>query len=317
MGQLNGECIELIDAHISGSYPNVKRTTYEQYRTVLTKLASDLESHDRVLDPRTLDKDGVNFIINELWDGQAVATLKWKMHILERFLKFHGNDVIASMSLRWPQDTRPNVDWLTEPEMRMLQNSTKTPLQEVVINLELNCGLRSVEVIRLRLQDLHFGDGDHSPYLDVRGKGVGDGKWRTVPFGYNTEPALRQWIRERDNIIRTMRRKDPTWLPPDNLLLWLRYNGPRAICDAYSERGHSLDRSVIVPVRESLGLDFSHHTLRRTFGRTAYHAGVDVVTISKILGHEDTATTLKYLGINMDDMTAGMNILSGYLQRRL
>ena len=43
-----------------------------------------------------------------------------------------------------------------------------------------------------------------------------------------------------------------------------------------------------------------------------YHAGVDIETISKFLGHESTVETLKYLGINLDDMDKGMDLLEKY-----
>ena len=279
------------------------------------KLANDLEANGYSLVPEKVDKDTIYYIHDVLWGRHAVSTLRWKMHLLERYLKFYGNDVVKSMSFTWSQDMRPNVDWLTEPEMRLLQHATKTPLEEIVINLELNCGLRSVEVIRLRVQDVHLDSP--KPYLDVRGKGVGNGKWRRVPFGYRTEFAVKQWLTERNRMISVMRKVDPTWVPPDNLLLWMHYSGRNTVCKAYSERGHSLDRSVIASLRESLGLSFSHHTLRRTFGRTMFHAGVNISTISRILGHEDIITTLKYIGINMDDMNHGMEIMSNYLNERL
>ena len=54
------------------------------------------------------------------------------------------------------------------------------------------------------------------------------------------------------------------------------------------------------------GFDFSNHTLRRTFGRELYRSEVSIVVIATILGHNSIQTTMKYLGISMDDMTAAM-----------
>ena len=61
-----------------------------------------------------------------------------------------------------------------------------------------------------------------------------------------------------------------------------------------------------------MGFHFCNHDLRRTFGRRLYHAGVDIEIISKFLGHESTIVTLKYLGINLDDMDRGMDLLEKY-----
>ncbi len=51
-------------------------------------------------------------------------------------------------------------------------------------------------------------------------------------------------------------------------------------------------------------MDFSNHTLRRTFGRNLYHAGTLIERISKLYGHEDIQTTLRYIGVNLDDIAA-------------
>lgn len=40
----------------------------------------------------------------------------------------------------------------------------------------------------------------------------------------------------------------------------------------------------------------SSHTARRTWARIAYEAGVDILKISRYIGHSDIATTLKYIG---------------------
>lgn len=40
----------------------------------------------------------------------------------------------------------------------------------------------------------------------------------------------------------------------------------------------------------------SSHTARRTWARIAYEAGIDILKISRYIGHSDIATTLKYIG---------------------
>ena len=40
----------------------------------------------------------------------------------------------------------------------------------------------------------------------------------------------------------------------------------------------------------------SSHTARRTWARIAYDAGVDILKISRYIGHSDISTTLKYIG---------------------
>jgi integrase len=187
-----------------------------------------------------------------------------------------------------------------------LLHSPKSPLEDILIHLELQMGLRSVEVIRLRAQDVHIEE----QYIDVRGKGIGEGKWRTVPIPDGSVNVFKRWIEERNGYIRGVKKFNPHFVPPDGFLLTSRYKH-RPLVEAYTEQGGGLDKTID-KMRKRLGFHFSHHTLRRTFGRTLYHAKVDLPTISKIMGHEDVATTLNYLGVNMDDMTSAMQTLEKY-----
>ena len=44
-------------------------------------------------------------------------------------------------------------------------------------------------------------------------------------------------------------------------------------------------------------------------------SGVPIETICKFLGHESTVESYKYIGINLDDMDAGMKKLDEYDRR--
>ena len=102
-----------------------------------------------------------------------------------------------------------------------------------------------------------------------------------------------------------------TWRDPDELLFWCHYNkSPTAA--PYTDRGHSIDRAVMHKLSERLGFYFSNHTLHRTFGRTAYRAGIPIETIAKLLGHEDVKTTIRYLGIDLDEMGAALSRMYAY-----
>lgn len=112
-------------------------------------------------------------------------------------------------------------------------------------------------------------------------------------------------------MVARMRAYDPTWRDPDELLFWCHYN-KNPTTAPYTDRGHSIDRAVMHKLSERLGFYFSNHTLRRTFGRTAYRAGIPIETIAKLLGHEDVKTTIRYLGIDLDDMGAALSRMYAY-----
>ena len=290
-----------INEHIRVTYKNTKKSTSSKYEAVLININGILRDNGLELNPRNIGEDDIRFLL-EHWEGKAISTRNWYLHILNRYLKYYGNTVIEDMEINLGYDDRPNVDWLSDEECIRLMQAPKTPLEEVVIHLELCMGLRVSEVVKLRVGDVHFSDDPRKRSISVCGKGRGDGKWRTIPFHPDSERILRMWLEERTEMIQRIRAYNPSWPVPDNLLIWCHYvdkptGGP------YTERGHSLDRAVIHKVRDRLDMDFSNHTLRRTFGRNLYHADTPIETISKLYGHEDIQTTLRYIGVNLDDMS--------------
>lgn len=231
-------------------------------------------------------------------DNLAIATRKGYLSALKKYLTHFGNDAFNSVKYKLPNDTRPKVDWLTDVEAVTLLKADKTPIQTIVIHLELCLGLRRVEVVRLRYCDVFQADG----YLSVRGKGPQGGKPRSIPYGPGTTAVMHLALSRRAEQIEAALKRNPLQIVPDNLILWSK----GGILHAYSEEGYGIDKVVSDPLSERLGFHFSNHTLRRTFGRMMYRSGVEPATIAKILGHESTEVTLRYIGVDMDDMKKAM-----------
>ena len=106
---------------------------------------------------------------------------------------------------------------------------------------------------------------------------------------------------------------NPCWKEPEELAILCHciecpFAGP------YSEQGHSIDEGPICKLREHLGF-VTQHILRRSCRIRLYHAGVKIEKISKLLRHDDSHTTYKYLGINIDDMNDAMKILRDFDKR--
>lgn len=121
---------------------------------------------------------------------------------------------------------------------------------------------------------------------------------------------MEAWIKQRSQIVAAAR-KVKDCREPEELFIWSR----RGSMHPYAERGSGWDKRVIQPVRDATGIHFGNHTLRRTFGRTMFQAGVKLETIAKLMGHESTATTIDYLGLNMDDMSVAMLAMADHVSR--
>ena len=248
--------------------------------------------------PSKVTRDHINRLLAYMREEKlAVSTQKNYIVALKRLCEHYDNFIFNKVKIRWPEDTRPTVDWLTTEQARTILDAQLTPLQEVLITLELCAGLRRVEVLRLTLSDIH------STFIEVRGKGHIGGKLRSVPIQTRVRKALDRWMDERRFIIES---GTPPEYESDALLI---YRHGRYIYPYSDVKCTGIDRHLKM-VCESTGVEFSNHTLRRTFARQLWLSGAPLVTISKILGHQNTEQTLRYIGANADDMANAIALLN-------
>lgn len=176
-------------------------------------------------------------------NDKTVSTRRGYTRALNQYCLFFGNTVINDMRLAWPEDTRPNVDWLSMVEYKTLLEHPMNPIQSAGINLMGRMGLRRVECVRLRIKDIESGR------IVVRGKGHMGGKIRLVPFHRDFEPILNRYLAHRKTIIDRAKEKNPDVEIPEELFI----NYTNGILRPYEEDGWGWDKAVIVPLREELG----------------------------------------------------------------
>ena len=270
--------------------------TENSYRSTLHTVLTKMESYGLNTDPGQISREDFYFFLRKLTDEKlAISTRKGYAFALRSYCRINGNLSIEKVKLRWPSDYRPNTDWLSPCEAKRLISAPLDPEIALIIHLELVLGMRRIEVIRTEVGYIDF----ERKTILVRGKGSCDGKFRNVDFcdrpepNMNTESVLRNYMEYRSRIVRDAMEKVPGQTEPEQLLIyakWGKYLG------TYSEFGTAIDNKLIA-LRECLGLKFSNHTLRRTFGRSMYYSGVELAAISAIMGHSSTIMTMKYLGL--------------------
>lgn len=157
--------------------------------------------------PHTIKAEDVQKLLDYLRDEQyAVQTRKGYLTTLRRFCRSFENPWINEWPKpRFPHDSRPHADWLDADQARTLLDCDKSPIQTIVIHLELCLGLRHVEVIRLRTRDIDI----ETQTIQVRGKGPEGGKPRLIPYTAGTEGAIGIWGAHRDSMVEKGRRRHP------------------------------------------------------------------------------------------------------------
>jgi integrase len=224
--------------------------------------------------------------IQQFKTGLPWSPSTFTMHFaaLRRFLRWSRNTV-ASDRGAWavPSGGSGRRRWLAPEELARLYRASRGK-ERILLALEGFNGLRRVEVLRLRLRDIDF-DGNR---LRVLGKGRNGGKWRTLPMFSETARVLRGV---------------PTTGGEASLLIPLSRSGADLILHRAAQRAGF----------PNLGLRVSHHDLRRTFGRLAHKAGMDLVQLKNLYGHTSLDQTVHYIGLDEDEMRAGLDRLAALI----
>jgi integrase/recombinase XerD len=165
--------------------------------------------------------------------------------------------------------TLPSV--LSRDEVLQFFAAFPTDPDRTLVRTTYACGLRIGEVTRLRVADI---DSRRGVLVVRQGKGRKD---RQVPLS----PQLLQELRA----------------------YWRRYRPKEWLFPSRVSSGHchitALGRRVTRAVR-ALGWSkrVSLHTLRHSYATHLLEAGVDVVTLQHLLGHNDLETTARYLHVS-------------------
>ncbi len=183
-----------------------------------------------------------------------------------------------------PYGKRPRAlpSVLSPAEVVRLLEAARPGRERVRLQTAYACGLRLGELLHLHVADIDSA----RMVVDVRhGKG---GKQRLVPLSPRLLEVLRDYWRQYRPV---------TWLFPgataDRLL-----------------NPSSVQRRFQHLVRDAgLRKHASMHTLRHSFATHLLEAGVDLVTLQKILGHADLQTTAHYLHLRSDRLRQTPSLL--------
>jgi len=172
---------------------------------------------------------------------------------------------------------------LSPEEVARLLDAARPGRDRVLLQTAYACGLRLGEVLNLQVNAID------SPRMLVhvrQGKGRKD---RLVPLSAQLLEELRTYWR----CYRPQR-----WLFPNQA-----EQGP--LCDGTVQRWM---KRLVVQAR--LAKPATMHTLRHSFATHLLEAGVDVLTVQKILGHSSLQTTTRYLHLRNDRLRLVPSLLA-------
>lgn len=184
--------------------------------------------------------------------------------------------------LPYPRNYRRKLPVILSPEeVVRLIDSARNLYHRALIMTVYSCGLRRIEACRLKVSDI---DSKRMMIRVTHGKGGVD---RDVPLSPALLDTLRQYWR---------------WMRPQTYL----FPG--------TEKGWRVDRPITAKMiwaavqcaakRASIDKHVSPHILRHSYATHQLEAGADLKTLQVLLGHDDLATTSRYLHLSQKHLQA-------------
>ena len=277
-----GDCAAYLrDLQVRGASAATRRSYSSDLRQLLEWLA------ERGQTVRGLDRRTVRAFSADLGRrGYAPATLARKLSTLRGLCRFLSERALLpadpTRMLPGPRRRRrlPRVLSLSDVEEMLAAADGTEPLglrDRMILELLYGCGLRSQEVVGLRLEDVKAGQAQ----LIVHGKGA---KTRVVPLGEEGAAAVRRFMeRGRAQLLGERRRAEPH-------LLVSRTGRPLRTSDI---------RRIVVKYSALAGIDAaSPHMLRHAYATHMLERGADLRAIQELLGHASVSTTQVYTHVS-------------------
>jgi site-specific recombinase XerD len=223
---------------------------------------------------------------------------QYQLHLLEQKVSWSSFNQAASalrflygITLGRPDDV-PRISYgrrpktlpvvLSREEVMEILGCVTNRKHRMVLTTMYATGMRVAEAVALSVKDI---DSWRMSILVARGKG---NKQRLVPLSQKLLAELRQWWRQH---------RSPHWMFPGG-----QPDQP-ITCS-------SVQRCWKTAVRRAgCNKPAGTHCLRHTFATELLEAGIDLLTIQKILGHTSLRTTANYTHVRRDHLQATCEVL--------
>lgn len=152
----------------------------------------------------------------------------------------------------------------------ILQNN---PRDLLIFTLGINCGLRISDILALDVKDVK-----NKSYLDIIEKKTG--KSKKFPINTKLKPMIKNFIQNKEE------------------------NSPLFLSKFNNRMERSQCYRIISKTCKKAGIEYKvgTHSLRKTFGYHYYKKFKDVVMLQKIFNHSTPQITLRYIGVEQDQI---------------
>ncbi len=221
----------------------------------------------------------------------SITTINNYIRNLRVFFNWLERDYVIRKNpmkkVRQLKTNRKAKEFLSDEELRkLLGHLDRSYFAEhrdyVMILLMLDSGMRLGECSELLVADIEIA----RRRINLRAEITKGRKDRTVFFSAKTEAVLRRWLQYKDRYVET-----------DYLFPVKEHGGSVGV----SNFENNFKKYIL---RSGLSKNYTPHCLRNNFAKRCLMNGMDVFTLSKLLGHSSVQVTEQaYLDLNDDDIS--------------
>lgn len=217
------------------------------------------------------------------------------IHSFCKYVQFKSPETLVEigkiMSIRKMRETHKLVPYLTTEEMKIMlaapNVATKSGRRDLAIMTTLyDSGARVQELSDIRVKDVRL---ENPALIVLHGKGD---KYREVPILKRTQDILRRYIAERTANLP---------LPVDALYLFGSQRNAKISRWGITHVIKKYERSLHKAGKLNLPFQITLHVFRHTKAMHALKAGVPLIYIRDLLGHNSVTTTEIYARANVDE----------------
>ena len=259
---------------------NVSSKTIRSYKTTFQMLITYFveEKNMKLIDitfenvTKEMILDFLNYLEEE--KKNSIRTRNQRLAAIHSFYQYcsvdeieHIENIQKILSIKTKKYEKKVQEYLTKEEIQTLlariDTSTKIGRRNLlVLSLLYDTAARAEEIIHLKLEDIRLEE----QLVILTGKG---NKQRIVPIMENTKKLIIQYLKENKIESGYLLKSDTTYSMLYHLFL-------------------KLNQTSIISKK------ITSHTLRRSRATHLLEAGVNILYIQELLGHEDISTTQEY-----------------------
>lgn len=230
--------------------------------------------------------------------GDDIRAAKWSS--LNTFFKFLSQKkyIINNPMLLTERPkirTKHTVTYMTQKEIESVFKRIAKEARPMIKNRDicimamgLGTGLRVSAIVNINVEDVDFA----TKSIKVIEKGR---KTREIKFAENLKNLLLIWIKDREILFKG----EPT--------------GPLFLSQQKSRMSVDSVEYLVKKYTDHLPKKITPHKLRSSAAMNLHGAGVDILTIASMLGHENVTTTQRYTRAFDEDKKEATNILDNLI----